>query len=592
MKDRDVVPFDLAAYRVASPYKASRLLFDWLCDDTQRVALYNHAATPPVWSFTSRAEEDLRGPIRPPRKPRGDPLVRPAHLVLDPGLVRQALADKGEVFSNLPYARIGSGGFMLALDPHCTAQHALQRDVARTLFCCPDTKALDALCQLAIKQAEPVWLATDSFDVAAFAQHAALRFCVIFFGFALKDYTLVEQAAQAGHAALSYTILARHFVTDPLVLPTAESAMGRLARRAGELIDAYALWPDKGHPDDGLGMPGRPGFESCIQRLGCGAGGALSGEQMAALVVGALAGTVGNIQSAVCIAVDALLRQPDAAKLNAAACERAVQAAWRAHPPVPFLPRRVRKTPGGPWPANVRAGDELILALGAGMGPDAASGDALVYGGGTHACVGMQLGNRLAQQLVRRVLALPSLARRFDSLDGTVMPLKKQWAFQCTAMPLTHRRVQRVQQQSLNVVMRVKSPVSESAMRLRELIRNAAPRIEEALVASQHVHFAWFEFHDQDHSLVLHTVYDGDFDAYVNHFALAVGDLFDLLFKFIEPAPPTPVADYPFEFVDMIRRFNRPPAAGYFFSAYPELGTAACLRLQAWRQQGQLDGEP
>lgn len=583
MKEREPVEFGPNKYAAeTTPYAKNRLLFDWLCDDTQRARFYRDQKTPRVFSFTSRSEEDPVGHVRPPAAPRGEPLVRPAHLVLDPALVDEVLKNANADFSNLPYARIGAGGFMLALDPAFTQLHKLQRETAQALFCCEDTQALDRLCRLAIEQAEPVWLAGDGFDLAAFAQQAALRFCLMYFGYALKDFAMLEQAAQTGHAALAYTILARHFVTEPGVLPRAELAMGTLARRTAELIDAYALWKRPGHPEDGLGRPDKPAFKSCIQKLGEGAGGALSGEQMAALVVGSLVGTVGNVQSCVCIAVDALLRRPDGAPAETARRAQEVRAAWRANPPVPFVPRRVLKAvPGGRWPVALAAGDELVLALGAGMGSDEGRGNALVFGGrdAPHACVGMQLGERLSQLLVEHVLALPSLARRFDPLDGTVMPLKKQWAFQCTAMPLTHRRVRRLLQQPLNVAMRVKSPVADSAMKLREVIRGAAPRIEQALRDSRHVHFAWFEFTDQDHTLVLHTVYDGDFDAYVDHFALKVGDLFDLLFKFVEPAPPTPVSSYPFEFVEMIRRFNRPPAAGYFFSAYPQLGSDACTRL-------------
>jgi hypothetical protein len=84
-----------------------------------------------------------------------------------------------------------------------------------------------------------------------------------------------------------------------------------------------------------------------------------------------------------------------------------------------------------------------------------------------------------------------------------------------------------------------------------------------------HVHFAWFEFLENDTKLALHTVYDRDFDAYIEHFALKIGSLFDLLFEHIQDAPPRPVKEFPKEFVDTIRRYNAPPAGDYFFSAYP-----------------------
>jgi hypothetical protein len=66
------------------------------------------------------------------------------------------------------------------------------------------------------------------------------------------------------------------------------------------------------------------------------------------------------------------------------------------------------------------------------------------------------------------------------------------------------------------------------------------------------------------------TVYDGDIDAYVEHFAIDV-ELFDEQLKCLEGAPPTPTRLYPKEFVNWIKRHNRggEPFGGYFYSAYP-----------------------
>ena len=126
--------------------------------------------------------------------------------------------------------------------------------------------------------------------------------------------------------------------------------------------------------------------------------------------------------------------------------------------------------------------------------------------------------------------------------------------------------------------MRLKAPVSDSADRVREVIRAGAPRIEEALRESQHVHFAWFELIEADTVLVLHTVYDGPFAAYIQDFALKVGEVFDALFACIEDAPPSPVDKFPDEFVAHIQRYNRAPAMGYFFSAYPRSEVAQIIR--------------
>jgi hypothetical protein len=92
------------------------------------------------------------------------------------------------------------------------------------------------------------------------------------------------------------------------------------------------------------------------------------------------------------------------------------------------------------------------------------------------------------------------------------------------------------------------------------------------------VHFAWFELIESDTVLVLHTVYDGPFDAYVQHFALRAGDLFDALFSCIEDPPPMPVDKFPHEFAAHLRRYDRAPTLGYFFSAYPGSEVARIVR--------------
>jgi hypothetical protein len=53
-----------------------------------------------------------------------------------------------------------------------------------------------------------------------------------------------------------------------------------------------------------------------------------------------------------------------------------------------------------------------------------------------------------------------------------------------------------------------------------------------------------------------------------------VGPLFDRIFEHIEDPPPMPVDKFPKDFVEKIRRYNHPPAAGYFFSAYPEINVS------------------
>lgn len=589
MKKRALRPFDAAAYQQAgSDYARNRLLLDWLSDDAARAAFYAAHADQPLFSFPGRAEDEPDTSAAARNQPVRLAPRRRAHFVLQRALVEEVLRDDGQRFSNLPYARIGSGGFMLALDPAATPLHALQRQAASQVF---GTQDLDRLCALALRQAATIGLRTDAFDLAHFAEQTALRFCSLYFGFALKDFPLLEAALRGAYDALAYLNLGRHFVTDPLVLKLAEAPMGMLARRCAELIDDYAVrdpaqWPEDGMapPDDQMAPPGGWRYQPVMRQLALHAGGPFTGSHMAVLVVGLLAGTVGNIQAATCIAVDALLRQPDWPRLTPAERRARCDQAWAQNPPVPFLPRRVLQSDARWQALGVHEGDELILAMGAATRGRPAKGatpslDPLVFTtGATHDCLGAHLGLPLVRHLVDHVLALPGLARDIDPVLGTPMPLDKRWGFQCKALPLTHRRQQLCVQQPLNVAMRVKAPIAENAAKLREVIRVAGPRIDEALRASGLVHFAWFEFNDLDSTLVLHTVYDGDLDAYIEHFALSVGELFDLLFDYIEAAPPRPVAEHPFEFIALIRRVNRVPAGGYFFSAYPTVQTGQCVQ--------------
>ena len=128
--------------------------------------------------------------------------------------------------------------------------------------------------------------------------------------------------------------------------------------------------------------------------------------------------------------------------------------------------------------------------------------------------------------------------------------------------------------------------VESAAERDVLVVVSVAHRIEEALRASRHVHFAWFELVEGDTVLVLHTVYDGPFDAYIQHFALRVGDLFDTLFECIDNPPPMPVRRFPNEFVAHIQRYDRRPAMGYLFSAYPRTEVARIVRDEQARDAG------
>ena len=102
---------------------------------------------------------------------------------------------------------------------------------------------------------------------------------------------------------------------------------------------------------------------------------------------------------------------------------------------------------------------------------------------------------------------------------------------------------------------------------------------------SRHVHFACFVLLNGDSELMLFTVFDRGFEPYVEHFALQVGSLFDRLFEHMLHAPPAPVDEFPQDFVELIRRFDRSPEASLFFSAQANAEAAQIQRAftrKAW----------
>lgn len=591
--------FDINELNGLSDEAATRLQFDWLRDDDDRASWLKARPKELFWIPSRAPVQDDPAPPRSVPVPQGH--VRVA-LLRNRNDVARALSSPQE-FGNVPYAELGGASFMLAIDPGAghggTDWHDEQRKVATAaLHYAAD--GLAAAAGRACEQAELLSLRAPQFDMAEWAEQAALRYFALLFGFAGRDHTVLEDAARAGYRALQYLIIGRHFTSEPGTLPAAQQALARLAARSAALLDEYSLlarsprrplppaqvhpaatWPDGVQPwsELQLSMLCQP----VLKRLPSLAG-QLNGQDLCNVVGGLLVGTVGNVQTALCQMVQHLLARPQELLRVKALCGAALQAEVSRLlyllPPVPFLPRRTLEdvtVTGG----TVEAGTDCILALRPkgeagcphawGSVPDTASPPEEAA---PHACLGRALIEPLLCALLQRTLALPGLAERLDGLTGERLKPERLWGMGCMRYLLRHDREKRRVQQPLIVVMRIKSPQAENAERLRRVVRSGAPRIEWALQDSRHVHMAWFEFMENDTLLALRTVYDGDFDAYIEHFALKVGDLFDQLFECIEGAPTLPVAENPNDFIDTIRRFNRAPLGGYFFSAYPTKETA------------------
>jgi hypothetical protein len=579
--------------KVVGPHARNRLLLEWLSDDDHRAKLYKlineHGGS---LEFPSRDTGQREADGLDLEAARPPPVTghKTVWLVTSRAAIVDALRNDGGIYSNRVYAELGGGNFMLALD--AAEAHQAQRDAYRECF--PhDEGHIRQLSRVACEAASVMSLRAADFDLAAFAEQAAVRFCQKLMGYSFRDYSLLEATLRAAYGGLVFQVMGRHFVSDPLAIPAAKQALGRLLARTSALIDAYTDDDEdalKGCIDNAMPVGLRP----VLKMLGK-YGADLNGEQRAVIAVGAAVGTVGNVQAAVCIAMKGLFADPglfDRARgllhedfsgsttRESAAWQALIQPLLASNPPIPFLPR-LKIGPDG------KVEKELILALGGGTsdGENPSQDDPLIWGlsppeEGRHWCAGQVLAWPLIVEIVRHVIRLPGLDQRLDPQDASVIGLKKRWGFACDSYPLTHQRERRVVQSSLNVAMRLKSPVKDNADRVREVIRAGAPKIESALREARHVHFAWFELIENNTVLVLHTVFDGPVWAYIQHFALKVGDLFDALFECIENPPPMPVDKFPNEFVAHIQRYDRAPAMGYFFSAYPRSDVARILRSQ------------
>jgi hypothetical protein len=236
----------------------------------------------------------------------------------------------------------------------------------------------------------------------------------------------------------------------------------------------------------------------------------------------------------------------------------------------------------------------VILALGAATRDEIADPDdfkhdrkkrdPLIFGGldGTseylHQCVGRHLAMPVIEHIVRGVLMLDGLGETFDPRTGKLRRLEKLWGVNCREYPLQFNRTDVLTQFPLIVIMKVKTPVAVHAEALKVIIKYGAPKIEKKLRDAAHVHFAWFLFLENDTKLMLATIYDRDFDSYIEYFASEIGPTFDLVFQHIEDPPPMPVKEFPKEFVDMIRHYNSRTVGGYFFSAYPKANVSMIIQ--------------
>lgn len=587
-----------------SDQERNGLLFDWWCDnggpkrESDRLS-FIAALNRKTESFPSRAPlQDDPAPLLTSPAPQG---FRDVFLISDPEDVCAALKD-ADHFSNIPYAALGGASFILGLDPGPGFGnfdwHAEQKALIGQALAY-DVSWLRVLARHSVKEAALTSLASPDFDLASFAEQAALRYLGRLFGYGFQDHPLLEDAARATYRALQYLAIGQHFVTEPGTLPAAQQALGRLIARTSQLMEEYTRlersprrygrrpardWPTGVQPwsDVGLSHLGEPLLKRLPQLNGSGQTRSLSGRDRATVAATLLAGTLGNIQSAVCLLTESLLTGPPEERMavrrttHADSLEAQLERRMAARPPLPVVPRRTNKN-GATLPRGgfIPADTDCLLLLENQFA--ATQGCPHVWGttsgdpGAPHGCLGRELSMPLIAALVQHTLELPGLKSALDPLTGDRLVIERLWGFACVRYPLRFESTRYRVQQNLIVSMPVKPPISENAAALRRLIAAGVPRIEHVLTGFGHLHFAWFEFSDNDSQLVLRTIYDGEFDPYVQYFAMQAGDLFDGLFDFLEGAPRRPVSEHPQEFVEMLRRLNRVPVGGYLYSAYPSI---------------------
>lgn len=136
-------------------------------------------------------------------------------------------------------------------------------------------------------------------------------------------------------------------------------------------------------------------------------------------------------------------------------------------------------------------------------------------------------------------------------------------------------------QSPLTLVMKIKSAAAfEELKAVLQQIQSAPPErnpIWQALNKLRNVHFARFVFLNNNTELAVITTYDGTFEAYINEFIDAIGDVFNALLQRMDGAPPLPVQQNREAFLAYVRA-NDLRAIEPFYSAYP---TATVLDIQA-----------
>jgi hypothetical protein len=122
------------------------------------------------------------------------------------------------------------------------------------------------------------------------------------------------------------------------------------------------------------------------------------------------------------------------------------------------------------------------------------------------------------------------------------------------------------EQRPFLVILPIKSRLA--FMEVQLLLRARGHRTAKDLDKVGTPHFAQF-VPLEDNQVGFFTDYDGTFDTYIADFTKNIGQVFDLIFKFIKDPPPSPCRKHLPEFIDFAAGANRDPIG--FYQAYPGL---------------------
>ena len=103
-------------------------------------------------------------------------------------------------------------------------------------------------------------------------------------------------------------------------------------------------------------------------------------------------------------------------------------------------------------------------------------------------------------------------------------------------------------------------------LKVLEFLAANSAAINAALTQVGTVHFARFLVLPGTQTLFVLTEYDGDFNTYLQAFTNILGNVFDGLLSYMDPAPPLPVQQNVQAFADFVAAHNLP---SNLYSAYP-----------------------